>query len=513
MKSRHATAILNACKAVHAKLCNAGLRPQLQRLDNECSSVLKECMTAQNVEHQLVPPGVHRRNAAEGAMRTFKNYFIAGLCSADKDFPLHLWDRLLPQAILMLNLLVRGSRLNPKLSGHAQMFFGHFDYNRTPIAPPGIRVIVHEKPSKRATWSPHGVDGWCVGPALESCRCCTIWIAETRSLRICDTLSLLPTKVTMPLASSNDLILVGIQDILRALRNPTPSYRLDPLTGSHVDTLKILSELVTGLVPDPKPVLATKPAPVPHLRVATPSPLKVEPQLVPNTQPDQNPPIPAAPSDVESDGPHLVADESAPPIPRPPPPSIVPTDPVAAPPTIAPASTPTVPVTFDNSTGPKTRRIRKAPRGKPSPPKPHHNRGAHAPTKKTVSSANLETILAHWALHGNAFNPDTGQIAQCKELAKSSDGPHWRRGNSQEIGRLPQGLGELDPSITGTNTYFFINHKKAPKGRKVTHLNVVSAFRPEKKDPCRVRWTVGGNQVDHPGDFSAKTADITTQKY
>jgi hypothetical protein len=187
MKSRHATAIPNACKAVHAKLCNAGLRPQLQRLNNECSSILKECMTAQNVKYQLVPPGVHRRNAAERALRTFKNHFIAELCSVDKDFPLHLWDRLLPQAILTSNLL-RGSRLNPKLSAHAQMF-GHFDCNRTPIAPPDVRVVVHKKSSKRATWSPHAIDGWCMGPALESHQCCTLWIAETCSLRICDTLS------------------------------------------------------------------------------------------------------------------------------------------------------------------------------------------------------------------------------------------------------------------------------------------------------------------------------------
>jgi hypothetical protein len=50
----------------------------------------------------------------------------------------------------------------------------------------------------------------------------------------------------MPLASSNDLILAGIQDILQALRNPTLSSPLDPLTDSHIDTLNFLSELVTG---------------------------------------------------------------------------------------------------------------------------------------------------------------------------------------------------------------------------------------------------------------------------
>jgi hypothetical protein len=68
----------------------------------------------------LFPPGIHRRNAAERAIRTFKNHFIAGLCSVDQHYPLHLWDKLLPQAELTLNLL-RGSRLNPTVSTHAQM--------------------------------------------------------------------------------------------------------------------------------------------------------------------------------------------------------------------------------------------------------------------------------------------------------------------------------------------------------------------------------------------------------
>ena len=77
-------------------------------------------MTDENIDFQLVPPGVHRRNAAERAIRTFKNHFIAILCGLDKDFPLHLWDRLVAQAELTLNLL-RGSRINNKLSAQHQV--------------------------------------------------------------------------------------------------------------------------------------------------------------------------------------------------------------------------------------------------------------------------------------------------------------------------------------------------------------------------------------------------------
>jgi hypothetical protein len=154
----------------------------------------------------------------------------------DKDFPLHLWDRLIPQAKLTLNLL-GGSRLNPKLSALAQLH-GTFDYNRTPLAPPGIRVLVHEKLDDRTTWSPHATaDGWYIGPALESYRCFRAWIWESQAACICDTISWFPTKVTMPLASSNDLILAGIQDILAALANPSANSPLEPLTDSHTKDL------------------------------------------------------------------------------------------------------------------------------------------------------------------------------------------------------------------------------------------------------------------------------------
>ena len=115
-------------------------------MDNEASKALKEFLHEEGTEHQLVPPHQHRRNAAERAIRTFKNHFIAGLCSTDPDFPIHLWDRLLPQAEITLNLL-RKSRMNPKLSAYAQVH-GAYDFNRTPMAPPGTQVITHEKPNQ-----------------------------------------------------------------------------------------------------------------------------------------------------------------------------------------------------------------------------------------------------------------------------------------------------------------------------------------------------------------------------
>ena len=41
-------------------------------------------MKSMNIKYQLVPPSNHRANNAERAIQTFKNHFIAGLCSVDK---------------------------------------------------------------------------------------------------------------------------------------------------------------------------------------------------------------------------------------------------------------------------------------------------------------------------------------------------------------------------------------------------------------------------------------------
>jgi hypothetical protein len=154
MKSRSASEWVKAYDSVHQAIAVKGFKPKLQTLDNEASAALKNFFTANDIIYQLVPPHCHRRNAAERAIRTFKEHFVAGLSSVDPSFPMHLWDRLLPQAEIVLNLL-RTSRLHPQLSAAAH-YHGLVDYNKTDSAPPGYKIGAHEKPGKRRTWAPRG---------------------------------------------------------------------------------------------------------------------------------------------------------------------------------------------------------------------------------------------------------------------------------------------------------------------------------------------------------------------
>jgi hypothetical protein len=104
MKSRSASEWVKAYDSVHQELTVKGFKPKLQTLDNEASAALNNFFTVNDIAYQLVPPHCHRRNAAERAIRTFKEHFVAGLSSVDPSLPLHLWDRLLPQAEITLNL-------------------------------------------------------------------------------------------------------------------------------------------------------------------------------------------------------------------------------------------------------------------------------------------------------------------------------------------------------------------------------------------------------------------------
>jgi hypothetical protein len=138
-------------------------------------------MDEADIAFQLALPHCHRRNAAERAIHTFKNHFIAGLCSTNSDFPLNLWDKLLPQCLLTLNLL-RRSRINPQLSSEAHMN-GAFKFNQTSLALPGTKVLIDKKPEVRGTCAPHDIEGWYLGSSTRHYRCYRAWAWNTNAER------------------------------------------------------------------------------------------------------------------------------------------------------------------------------------------------------------------------------------------------------------------------------------------------------------------------------------------
>jgi hypothetical protein len=123
MKSKSGAEWVRACGVVFDEMTTKGFKPKLQTMDNEASAALNNYFTEKEINYQLVPPHCHSTNAAERA------------------FPAHLWDRLLPQAEITLNILL-ASRLHPQLSAAAH-YHGLIDYNSTAFGPPGCKIIAH----------------------------------------------------------------------------------------------------------------------------------------------------------------------------------------------------------------------------------------------------------------------------------------------------------------------------------------------------------------------------------
>ena len=144
MKSRKDAKMTRAYQALMTRLRRANITPKKHVLDNEVSEAMKTLIRDEyKMQLELVPPGCHRRNAAEVAIRNFKAHFLSILAGTADDFPNNLWDRLLPQTEITLNLL-RQSNATPTVSAYAHMC-GPFDYSKMPLAPMGCQVQVHKK--------------------------------------------------------------------------------------------------------------------------------------------------------------------------------------------------------------------------------------------------------------------------------------------------------------------------------------------------------------------------------
>eukprot|EP00957_Ditylum_brightwellii_P139093 10601766-Ditylum_brightwellii.AAC.1 len=58
------------------------------RVSSQGMKYIMDWIQQQNTNIKFTPPDMHRQNAAEKAIQTWKNHFLAGLASLPKDFPI-----------------------------------------------------------------------------------------------------------------------------------------------------------------------------------------------------------------------------------------------------------------------------------------------------------------------------------------------------------------------------------------------------------------------------------------
>jgi hypothetical protein len=523
MKNRGDKEMVRSFDFLIQSLIVRGFKPHLQRLDNEASLALINYLTQQIITYQLAPPHIQRKNNVERAIQTFKNHFIAGLCSVDPTFPLKLWDKLLPQATITLNLL-RKSRINLRMSAYAQ-FNGHFDFNRTPLAPPGTRIIAHEKPYQRASWDHHGLDGYYVGTALDHYRCYQAHITKTKGNRIVHTVEFSPAKLAMPSTSSIDLASIAALELSNALQNPAPVAPLSQIGTTQLQALRQLSDIFSAALPSGTsqhaPPLSqnssqfrstvqqgtSNPTRMPRQPIPTPF---CSPSLAPRRSQRIIPiqlPSPRVTPRVNSS--HV-----APPrVPTPLPPTTV----IHITPHPASVNAPYIPQgmagvnlfdTFEEE-------------HMTTPTIPQYNTRAlarqHAAHQAQTLSPRIFRPIAFTSpqhipmpMANSVINEDTGASLEYRHLIKDdSTFTVWNKAAANEFVRLAQGVGGR---IEGSNTIFFIPRQAVPKGKIITYGRFVVDIRPNKSEIHRVRLTVGGNLIQYLGDASTRAAYLTTSK-
>ncbi len=141
-------------------------------------------------------------NAAERAIQTFKDAFIAALATTDNNFPLQLWDKLAPQVQDTLNLL-RTSRKNPDISAY-EALNGPYDWNRNPLAPPGCKTIIYKAPAVQGSWASCGTDAWYLSPSKDHYQCNLFCVPETRAYQVSGSVELFPQHCQVPNLSRDE---------------------------------------------------------------------------------------------------------------------------------------------------------------------------------------------------------------------------------------------------------------------------------------------------------------------
>jgi hypothetical protein len=243
IKNRTDPELTRAYSTLITRLHRAGVVPRKHVLDNEISQAMKTLITdTYKMTYELVPPGCHRRNAAEVAIRNFKSHFLSILAGVADDFPMKLWDKLLPQAEITINLL-RQSNATPTVSAYAHLN-GPFDYNKMPLAPMGCQVQVHEKSDARGTWAFHSIDGWYLSTSPEHYRTHRCHIKSTNCDRLSDTVVFQHKAITHPSLTPADKLMQAVSACAAALKGITAPTK-------DINDLKALLDITAASSPIP----------------------------------------------------------------------------------------------------------------------------------------------------------------------------------------------------------------------------------------------------------------------
>jgi hypothetical protein len=425
-------------------------------LDNETSNDLEHFFKHEaKIEFQYVPTTSHRRNKAERAMRTIKNHLTSMMATADPLFPEYLWDEMLLQAEITVNML-RPSANDMKKSAYMGLYGTHYDFLAHPMAPVGTAILIYDTPSQRATFDDHGVSGFYIGPEKTKYRSYRTYVTKFRSFRSTDTVAWFPTKYKLPGSSPGETLLVALKTLESTYAKATNN---DPTIDPVIQGLRESITLYNG-------------------------PISISPTIIDGPQPQNI--IPTSHHQIIQDTQNMPkgtngTDQG-----------VVNADPLFYDPPIR------VPV------GNRTRAANKT----YLPIHSVHEQGVDVAnttsTTNQVDDHQDDQSGNYQRCYSAAIHPTTGKPLKFRELSKTTEADLWEQGHHDEFVRL----------IETSKTMQAIKPADKPVGRIATYYNPQPEikFRDGNKIH-RIRGTIGGDRAEpYPYDKAAYVADMVDVK-
>ena len=134
--------------------------------------------------------------------------------------------------------------MNPKLSGYAQLHV-EFNYDATPLAPPGTQVIIHKKPTVRGTWASHGVKGWYLGPYMNHDLFHHVYVTKTIGEQESYCVEFFPHNTPLPYNSSSENAIIAAHELAYALKNPALQAPFSNIGNYQLVAIEQLSKIFT----------------------------------------------------------------------------------------------------------------------------------------------------------------------------------------------------------------------------------------------------------------------------
>ena len=111
-----------------------------------------------------------------------------------------------------------------------------------PFAPPGTKVIVHQKLTIRQSWEPQVKDGWYIDRDKDHYRWYNIYVPETSAVIQSDTVEFLPHNSKKLFQSSAENATIAATELIHALHNPAPAAPYAHIGDAQMQALDKLSE-------------------------------------------------------------------------------------------------------------------------------------------------------------------------------------------------------------------------------------------------------------------------------